>query len=138
MQVKEEGLVCQTGRGGRADKSIARACKQGIWLVITMASQDQALQHLAILGGPTLESGSGFPLLLVAARGRGAPSHPVPKPQPLLRGTEALLSGDTQRRAWLSCSARFSAPRTDFQPDRLLSLRYEQRLSFYSERSSHF
>lgn len=32
----------------------------------------------------------------------------------------------------------FPAPCTDFLPDGLLSLRHEQQLSFYSERSSHF
>lgn len=98
------------GRGGRADKSTVRAWKQDIWLVIITVSQDQARQRLASLGGPTLESGSGFPLLLMAARGRGGPLHSVPKQQPLLRGTEALLSRDTERRAWLSCSARFQHP----------------------------
>lgn len=110
MQVKEENLGCWTNRGGRADKSIVREWKQDMWLVIIMLSQDQALQCLASLSSPTLESRSGFLPLLAMVRGRGGPSCSVPKQQPLLQGTEVLLSGDTERRAWLSCSARFQHP----------------------------
>lgn len=110
MQMKEKDLRCWTSRGGRADKSIARMWKQDIWLVIITAGQDQTLQRLPSLGGPMLESRSDFPPLLVVARGRGAPSHPVPPQQPLLWGPKAALPGDTEHHAWLTCPAHFQHP----------------------------
>lgn len=97
--MKEEDLGCWTRGGGRADTSIIRVWKPDIWLVIIVVSKDQGL-----------ESRSGFLPLLAMVRGVRSPSHLVPKQQPLLWGTEALLSRDTELCAWLSCSACFQHP----------------------------
>lgn len=72
----------------------------------------QALPCLSAWDSPTPKHGSGSPLLLMVmvARGLASPLPSVLKQQPLLQGTEVLLSGDAECHPRLSYFAHFQHP----------------------------
>lgn len=95
-----------------------------------------ALQGLACLGSPCWRLGWVFHRCLPWQKEREVHPRAKAAASPLGNQSPALQGQGPLCLAQLLCL--FSAPCPDFQPARLLSLRYEQRLSFYSERTSIF